>query len=217
MELLLIPFLLLSGGALIYLGVHGVPTAPWALTSGRHKGKKDATAASVGPRKVVEATAQTIQLPAPASGGPAASPVKRNVLKDVRPRRQTASMPLSATEPETPAEVSDTSDSAPEVRPEDVLSPSEAVPARAISSNDGPANEDTLSAAKKATANSAGPSPLFSESDALMGQLLMELSSVRGEISDLRSRVERLTVRPAALTRAPGGPRRRRMRRVSRF
>ena len=50
-----------------------------------------------------------------------------------------------------------------------------------------------------------------------MGQLLMELSILRDEITDLRERVAGLTVRHAVVSRAPGDPTRRRLRRSSRY
>jgi hypothetical protein len=205
MELLLIPFLVMAGAGLIYLGVHGVPAAPWTKT-GRDAPDEPADGSSEpvvvpgafrdGGPIIVETVATVIEHEAKPERGRS----KLNLLKNVRPRRHGTSA-IEAAEAETAVQ---------EVFLPDV-EPDRAEVAIAGGLADAGLAEDAEHVA------TVGPSPVFGESDALMGQLLMEMSSVRSEIKELRNRVERLTIRPIAVTRAPGEPRRRRMRRISRF
>ena len=128
MELVLIPFLLVSGATLIYLGVHGTQPTPWAL-HGPH------ISTSSGER-----------LPLP--------------LLVERP----ASIAFETYETRESFQAPETHEAIEEMRP--------------------PAGN---------VIDEVGPARTFMQSDALIGQLMMELTTVRDELSTLRERVETLS------------------------
>lgn len=127
MELVLIPFLLLSGATLIYLGVHGTQPTPWAI-HGPH------ISTSSGER-----------LPLP--------------LLVERP----APIAFESYEAREPYQAPETHEAIEEMRP-----------------------------AVGNIIDEVGPARTFMQSDALIGQLMMELTTVRDELTSLRERVDTL-------------------------
>lgn len=196
MELLLIPFLFVGGVALIYLGVQGVPTAPW-LSRAR---------AQTGNLVVERSESVAVE---PAIGESAVEPAaKRDRLKNVRPVRI---RPAENKETEPPPAVDGAALS--DEGAIETIGPIKS----SLNEASAPTQEkvDTGSDEEEDAVERLGPAPSFGEPDALLGQVLMEMSIVRNEIKDLRSHVEGLSARKPVVTRAPGGPRRRRLRRIS--
>ena len=159
MELVLIPFLLLSGATLIYLGVHGTQPTPWAI-HGPH------ISTSSGERLPLSLL---VERPAPVS-------------IDGHESRE--------------------SHEAPETH--------EAI-------------EETRPAARKII-DEVGPARTFMQSDALIGQLMMELTTVRDELTSLRERVNGMSApsqstvmaaAPAATEAPTAAPKRRRSARAA--
>jgi hypothetical protein len=186
-ELLLIPFLLVAGTSLIFVGVHGVPAAPWLRESTNDD--KERRTGDGGRQQAVAASLLTI---------------RRRLLRNVR--RAHHSTPGRA-QGESAAAAS-----AAEARWQDGVQTAKAWLADASPAQD--AEGEVGNAAPAGEGPRLGADGSFTESDAMLGQLLMEMSSVRNELNDLRERLDRLNQRQPALMRAPGGPRRRRSRRI---
>jgi hypothetical protein len=197
MELLLIPFLLVAGTSLIFVGVHGVPAAPWLRASAADETQTKTAAAAQASSGARHRHADAASL----------LTARRRLLRNVRHARHWA--------PGRAQSESAAADSAAETRWQDGVQAARAwladpSPAESTEDHDGdevPDGEQPRNAGAES----------FTESDAMLGQLLTEMSEVRSELNDLRDRIERLNPRQPALTRAPGGPRRRRLRRIGGF
>jgi hypothetical protein len=144
----LIPFLLLSGATMIYMGLHGAPT-PWALH---------------GPHS---STPSGRRLP---------------LLRESTSREET---PVTV---EAPAGVVD--------EPEAIAFEEPA----AVVIEEPVAGRPVPLPLERVVVEEVGPAQTFTQSDALIGELMMELTTVRDELTSLRERVETLSspTQPAA-------------------
>jgi hypothetical protein len=219
-ELLLIPFLLISGTTLIYLGVHGVPAAPWLQSVTAASSRRDsATVQSRQPDAPAKAQAIEVEAVEPAARAPESGEVA-NIRQARRHFGETLAdgHVTDALGGETEGE-----------KVVDITSPDgQFEPAPQVQLGLRGTDEPTPKARERAStdvekegavdgADRIGPAPTFNEADALFGEVLMEMSLVRNELQHLHKRVETLSSKQPARTRAPGGPRRRRLRRVGGF